>query len=201
MCARSWPRLAWTRPTDRVTCRRRAVGVRRSEAGLEQAPHHETDAAGDSSIVERRVSTGLAVLCLALILAQGSVLLDTFHGLMLYESSLMQCLAAAAVWLTDGKVAPFLATSDMRSFLLRHRPDYWVANDAVFYRPYLANGILRRVVEAIGSREGASLASDGIVFTNIHVNRAGRVPGFAGYRQLFALSYPPDSAATSEGSR
>jgi hypothetical protein len=103
--------------------------------------------------------------------------------------------------ITDGAVAPFLATGDMQSFLLHHRPDYWVANDAVFYRPYLANGILRRVVETIGSREGTSFASDGISFTNIRVNRAGRIPGFAGYRQLFALSYPPDSATTREGSR
>jgi hypothetical protein len=103
--------------------------------------------------------------------------------------------------ITDGRVAPFLETGDMRSFLLRHRPDYWVANDAVFYRPYLAGGVLRQVVEAIGDREGASLASDGIVFTNIRVNRAARIPGFAGYRQLFALSYPPDSSTTTEDSR
>jgi hypothetical protein len=103
--------------------------------------------------------------------------------------------------ITDGKVAPFLATGDMRSFLLRYRPDYWVANDAVFYRPYLAGGLLRRVVEAIGDEEGASLASDGIVFTNIRVSRAGRIPGFAGHRQLFALSYPPESPITTEGSQ
>jgi len=43
-------------------------------------PRHETDAGGGSSIVERRLSTGLVFLCLTLILAQGSVLLRTFYG-------------------------------------------------------------------------------------------------------------------------
>jgi len=89
----------------------------------------------------------------------------------------------------DGKVAPYLESGDMHSFLLRYQPDYWLANDAVFYRPFLAGSVLNRVVQSIGDREGASVEVDGIVFTNVKVNTEPRIRDFAGYRQLFQLRY------------
>jgi hypothetical protein len=92
--------------------------------------------------------------------------------------------------ITDGKVAPFLASGNMHGFLMRHRPDYWVANEAVFYRPYLANSVLRRVVDAIGDQEGASIQMDGIVFRNRTISHEEGIPGFAAHRQIFELSYP-----------
>ena len=101
--------------------------------------------------------------------------------------------------ITDGRVVPFLKTGDMRAFLLLHRPDYWVANDAVFARPYLSKGILRRVVDAIGEQEHASIEIDGIRFTIIKVNREKSINGFAGYRQLFSLSYSADTRGGADG--
>jgi hypothetical protein len=95
--------------------------------------------------------------------------------------------------ITDGKILPFLDTGDMRAFLMLHRPDYWVANDSVLARSYLAKSILGRVVEAIGGSEGDSIEVDGIRFTSLKLNQVPPVEGFAGWRQVVALSYPIDS--------
>ena len=92
--------------------------------------------------------------------------------------------------ITDGKMAPYLDSGDVLAFLLRYRPEYWVANDSVFYRPFLEESILRRAVEAVGGRETGSIEIEGIRFTNLKVRHDEPVPGFAGYRQLFSLSYP-----------
>jgi hypothetical protein len=98
--------------------------------------------------------------------------------------------------ITDGKAVPFLESGDMRSFLLRHRPDYWVVNDTVFARPYLEKSILRRAAEALGNRVDASIEIEGIRFTNLASNHDQRHEAFAGYRQLFALTYADDPAAS-----
>ncbi len=91
--------------------------------------------------------------------------------------------------ITDGKVEPYLHSADMAAFLRRYKPDYWLANDAVFYRPYLRRSILKEVVDQTGERQGQSTEIQGIRFTNIRNRTEPLVPGFAGYRHLYRLSY------------
>jgi hypothetical protein len=89
----------------------------------------------------------------------------------------------------DGKVAPYLKNSDMVSFLLQYRPHYWLANDAVNYRPYLAKSILKEVVDAIGSKQGESITIEGIRFTNIYIVNEPATPGFASTKQIIRIDY------------
>lgn len=89
----------------------------------------------------------------------------------------------------DGKVIPYLYTGDLTAFLKRYQPRYWVANDAVQYRPVFRHSILARAVQCAGAREGASCEIDGIRFTNLRVSDEKEHPGFAQYRQVFLLEY------------
>ena len=59
--------------------------------------------------------------------------------------------------ITDGKVAPYPVNGDMYGFLLEHRPMYWLANDAVEYRPYLAQSVLMDVINATVDVETATV--------------------------------------------
>ncbi|MFC1735928.1 hypothetical protein ACFL1X_07410 [Candidatus Hydrogenedentota bacterium] len=95
--------------------------------------------------------------------------------------------------ITDGKVAPHLSKGDISSFLWKHKPNYWLANDAVFYRSYLAKGILNAAVIKTGDREGASVIIDDITFTNMRKRKEPSLKHFADYRQLYRLTY--DSVA------
>jgi hypothetical protein len=90
---------------------------------------------------------------------------------------------------TDGKVAPYLESGDMTAFLKKYKPQYWLANDAVNYRPYLSTSILRPVMEKAGQQEGRSLQVEGITFTNVRTRKEPLVWGFAGYKQLYRLTY------------
>lgn len=45
----------------------------------------------------------------------------------------------------DGKVAPYLRTSNMIDFINKYKPNYWIANDAVNYRDYLHKSKLYKV--------------------------------------------------------
>lgn len=91
--------------------------------------------------------------------------------------------------ITDGRVAPYLASGDMGAFLRAERPALWIANDAVRYRPYLARSILRYASDALGTRTGQSLEIDGVRFTLLAVNERPRIPDFAGWTQLVRLEY------------
>jgi len=95
--------------------------------------------------------------------------------------------------ITDGKIIPYLDSGDITSFLWRYQPRYWLANKAVFVRPFLAHSILREVVEQTGEREGSSIEIEGITFVNLRVSREPRIANFASYRQLYLLVYetPP----------
>ncbi len=90
---------------------------------------------------------------------------------------------------TDGKIAPELANGRVEDFLWRTRPDFWVANDAVRYRPYLARSILREVVDRIGGQEGAACTIAGVTFKNLRVRAEPPPRDFAGGRQIFSLTY------------
>jgi len=73
--------------------------------------------------------------------------------------------------------------------LKKYKPDYWLANDAVSYRPYLARSILKQACDRLGGREGASVEIDGIRFTNIRERKEALPWGFAGCRQTYRLRY------------
>jgi hypothetical protein len=91
--------------------------------------------------------------------------------------------------ITDGKVAPFLHSKDMYAFLLEYKPDYWLANDAVHYRPYLQNGILEEVVDKTGSGNSNTIRIGAIQFIRIKERDSRPISGFAGYRQLYKINY------------
>jgi hypothetical protein len=92
--------------------------------------------------------------------------------------------------ITDGLVAPYLQSADMGAFIRRHRPRYWIANDAGNYRPYLRRSILQRVVTAFRSDTSRTeFAIEGIRF-DLLSRRARPMPrGFAGWTMLFRLEY------------
>ena len=87
--------------------------------------------------------------------------------------------------ITDGKVAPYLKSGDMYSFLLKYKPDYWLANDAVNYRPYLKNSVFNKFV---GKRNN-SISFGNITIEKIKENEKSNPIGFASYRALFKLNY------------
>jgi hypothetical protein len=92
--------------------------------------------------------------------------------------------------ITDGFVAPYLQSADMGGFIRKYRPDYWIANDAGSYRPYLRRSILQKVVDDFKrDTTHRTLALDGIGFELLE-RRARPMPrGFAGWTMLFRLTY------------
>ena len=91
--------------------------------------------------------------------------------------------------ITDGKVAPYLYDKDMYGFLLKYRPDYWLANDAVHYRPYLSGSMLRKVFDETESGNNITVQIGKITFTRIKARNTPPVPGFSEYRQLYKIDY------------
>ncbi|HVK37326.1 MAG TPA: hypothetical protein VNA88_02245 [Candidatus Kapabacteria bacterium] len=92
--------------------------------------------------------------------------------------------------ITDGLVAPYLESADMGAFLRRHRPEYWIANDAGDYRPYLRRSILQRAIEAFERDRGAtSFAIEGITFELLARRERPMPRGFAGWTMLVRLGY------------
>ena len=88
--------------------------------------------------------------------------------------------------ITDGKVAHYFR--DVTGFLNYYRPVYWMANDAVNYRPYLASSILRQVVQKAPTR-GSSVNIDGITFTDIWDASSHPDPDFASTTHIYKLDY------------
>lgn len=91
--------------------------------------------------------------------------------------------------ITDGKIAPYLSSGDISSFLWKYKPKYWLAHDSIFYRPFLFKSLLRRVFESTSEIEGSSIQIDRITFTNIRRNKEPIIGKFAGYRNLYELTY------------
>ncbi len=92
--------------------------------------------------------------------------------------------------ITDGKVAPYLESADMTAFIRRYRPDFWIANAAVNYRPYLRKSILYDVADAFEADTTLRETTvGGITFELIRRRERPMPRGFAGWTMLFALRY------------
>ncbi|MDW8012239.1 MAG: hypothetical protein RMJ47_04550 [Bacteroidota bacterium] len=86
----------------------------------------------------------------------------------------------------DGKVAPYLDSGDLAAFLWRYRPQYWIANEAVWRRPFLRRSFLAEVL-ALGTD---SVERAGIRFVRLYTWPPERLPrGFYGCLALYRLSY------------
>lgn len=97
--------------------------------------------------------------------------------------------------ITDGLVAPYLASADMASFLKQQRPSYWIANNAGAYRPYLRRSVLQRAISSLGhpgdssNGNGINYSEAGITF-ELLARRTSPMPrGFAGWTMLVRISY------------
>ncbi len=91
--------------------------------------------------------------------------------------------------ITDGKVAPYLASGNMQAFLNRYKPNYWVANKAVYYRKFLESSILRKVMDKTTGKLGASITFGNITFTNIKIRKKPSIKGFSNYLDVYHLTY------------
>lgn len=91
--------------------------------------------------------------------------------------------------ITDGKVAPYLSTSNIDAFLQKYRPNYWLANDAVYYRPYLQKSILKNVLDFTIHFNKDTIRISNITFIKIYTNPTPKRKGFAQSNYLFRLEY------------
>jgi hypothetical protein len=91
--------------------------------------------------------------------------------------------------ITDGKVGFYLDDGDIHGFLLEHRPRYWLANEAVHYRPFLAESILRDVIDATEDQEITSVRIGDISFTSLGSREDPLLPGFSAYTRLYRIDY------------
>jgi len=95
--------------------------------------------------------------------------------------------------ITDPRILPYLEGGDLAEYLKEYKPEYWLANRSVEYRPYLQRSLLAEVVKRTGDEVGASTTIDGITFTNIRLRQpdepTDRLRWFAYYRQIYKLSY------------
>ncbi|HOV92554.1 MAG TPA: hypothetical protein PLC04_05715 [Candidatus Kapabacteria bacterium] len=91
--------------------------------------------------------------------------------------------------ITDGKVAPYLSTSKMDEFLKKYRPNYWLANDAVHYRPYLQKSILKNVLDSLEYFNKDTIQISDVTFIRIYTNPAPKRNSFAHSNYLFKIRY------------
>ena len=90
--------------------------------------------------------------------------------------------------ITDGKVAPYLQSARLDLFLKKYKPAFWIANDAVFYRPYLKKSIMHEAFVRT-SENGSKVTIGGITFEKI-ITRTSPIPeGFAGWGAIYKLTY------------
>lgn len=89
--------------------------------------------------------------------------------------------------IVDGKIIPYF--NDVQAFLIRYKPKYWIANDAVLYRPFLNKSILKDVyLSAI--HPGSTFTTNGIRFTCIWLNQKyQKFHGFANAKAIFMIDY------------
>jgi hypothetical protein len=93
--------------------------------------------------------------------------------------------------ITDGLVAPYLASADLASFIRRYRPTLWIANNAGSYRPYLGRSILQRALDALGDSPAtaATYTESGITFESVARRTRPMPRGFAGWTMLVRITY------------
>jgi hypothetical protein len=93
--------------------------------------------------------------------------------------------------LTDGRVMPYLEHDHLLRFLRRYRPTYWIAGDALDYRPSLRRSALHPIYVALRRSHGhTQMTHDGIRFTVIARRHTPLPPGTSGWwRMIVKLSY------------
>jgi len=92
--------------------------------------------------------------------------------------------------ITDGKVAPYLSNSRIDQFLKKYKPNYWLANDAVYYRPYLQKSILKNVLDSMTFLKKDTIRIADITFIKIYTNPEPERQSFAHSKYLFKIEYP-----------
>ena len=89
----------------------------------------------------------------------------------------------------DGKIGPYF--DDVVTFLRYYRPTYWVANNAVYYRPYLSRGILKQITD-MANKKNRQVTIENIRFTNVWVNPDYNLfPSFANASAIYKIDYLP----------
>ena len=91
--------------------------------------------------------------------------------------------------ITDGKIEPYLKNVKIYEFLLKYRPRYWLANDSVKYRPYLANSVFRRAIEVFDKGASKEYKLGKITLTAIKKREIPDIAGFAGWKYLVKIDY------------
>jgi len=67
--------------------------------------------------------------------------------------------------LTDGIATPYLQAGDMQDFIRIEHPRFWIANDAIEYRPSLKRSFLFAVYETLKNDPSKTqVDSDGVTF-------------------------------------
>lgn len=92
--------------------------------------------------------------------------------------------------ITDGKVKPYLQNGDITAFLKTYKPTYWLANEAISTRPFLAKSILKTAYDK-AIEKSSKITIDNILFTKITEN-PNRIIGFSSFTYLFKIEYPSE---------
>lgn len=89
----------------------------------------------------------------------------------------------------DGKIIPYLKKGNLEDFLLKFKPNYWIANEAVNYRPILNKTILNKVYNNTLNLDETYCQAK-ICFTLIR-NRPtpNPHPSLAAYSKVYKLDY------------
>jgi hypothetical protein len=113
-----------------------------------------------------------------------------------YEVQQKYCLDRSIISLDgiiDGKIIPyFYKKSDLVDFLERYKPQYWVVNNAIFYREIYKGTILRQVAKKLQDPNEKKCEIKGIGFKKVK-NRPPDIPSysnFAGYNYVLKIDYP-----------
>jgi hypothetical protein len=101
--------------------------------------------------------------------------------------------------ITDGKVAPYAKRGDLRSFLLRHRPRWWILDTStdpphggVGGRPYLVHSLLGTAARRLIDHPRLRTTTVGGIRFAVAMRRAGALPyRFGAWRMVVRLAYPP----------
>jgi hypothetical protein len=90
----------------------------------------------------------------------------------------------------DAKVGPYRASGDMVGFLYAYRPRFWIADENVFFRPFLRRGVLNRVYRELQADPQQRVATAaGITFTVLSRRARPLNEHFGGWTMLVELSY------------
>ncbi|HEX8054563.1 MAG TPA: hypothetical protein VF517_16370 [Thermoleophilaceae bacterium] len=100
--------------------------------------------------------------------------------------------------ITDPRVAAYREDKDMTGYLMRYRPEFWIADRNAQTRQYTDGTILERALVAYRhSPRPAVRVFDGIRFELVARRNRPLALGFGGWEFLFRLSYPPPRGGRS----